>query len=877
MSPSEYHPDAVVTVPLRIHSPLAVATGYQPIRVGVPFAKGAVRDGWRTTLTDGGGVAIASQTTTLARWSDGSIRWLLVDFLASELRAGVNEVFLKLSPGAVDATRQGRELAGAVSEKVLVRTGVAVFEIDRRRGAPLCDIRLADDATSLASCRIELTDRKGRRREARIESVRVETDGPVRTTVCAAGCFPGVGLRFRARLCFFDGTGLARARLTLHNPRRARHRGGLWDLGDAGSICFRDLSLRINLGGTGTVSWTAAVGEASRQSTGGEVEIHQNSSGGENWQSRNHVNSSGRVPCQFQGYRVRTNGEELLGRRAEPVARWEVDHASVVVSVPEFWQQFPKTIAASARSMRVGLFPEEWDDLFELQGGERKTHTLWLRIGSKDQLGEDALDWTHRPAVIMPAPGWFAAAQALPDLLPADDDPNDKLAGLMDEALTGDRGLFAKRETVDEYGWRNFGDVWADHENAYYEGPKPVISHYNNQYDFIDGAITQMARTGDPRWFDLFDPLARHVMDIDIYHTQRDRAAYAGGMYWLTDHYVDAATSTHRTYSRTNASRNGGPYGGGPGSGHNFATGLLHYYYLTGDADALAAVLGLADWVLRMDDGQRNLLGLVDDGPTGLATLWAERGRAGPARGAANSINVLLDAWLASRDEVYLAKAEELIRRCVHPRQDIAALNLLQAETKWSYTMFLSAVARYLEIQAERGATGAGYAYAQASLVHYARWMLVNERPYLDRPEELEYPTETWAAQEFRKANVLRLASRHVGADEARTMCRRGDELADRAWADLRGFGDACLVSRVLAILMREGTRDVFFRARPARAMPPADEDADFGEMEEFVTQKARVLGQLRTLAGVGRAVARLAQPDIWRRAFRLAAGQWCD
>ena len=34
-----------------------------------------------------------------------------------------------------------------------------------------------------------------------------------------------------------------------------------------------------------------------------------------------------------------------------------------------------------------------------------------------------------------------------------------------------------------------------------------------------------------------------------------------------------------------------------------------------------------------------------------------------------------------------------------------------------------------------------------------------HERPTLNHPENLEYVTNTWAAQDFRKANVLRIAA----------------------------------------------------------------------------------------------------------------------
>src|SRR5207249_3752466 len=124
-----------------------------------------------------------------------------------------------------------------------------------------------------------------------------------------------------------------------------------------------------------------------------------------------------------------------------------------------------------------------------------------------------------------------------------------------------------------------------------YQGPAPVVSHYNNQYDFVLGTLLHYLRTGDPAWFDLGDPLARHVIDIDIYHTERDKAAYNGGLFWFTDHYRTAQTCTHRTYSRGNCRPGDRSYGGGPASAHNFTTGLLHYHYLTGDPGARAAVL----------------------------------------------------------------------------------------------------------------------------------------------------------------------------------------------------------------------------------------------------------------------------------------------
>jgi hypothetical protein len=37
---------------------------------------------------------------------------------------------------------------------------------------------------------------------------------------------------------------------------------------------------------------------------------------------------------------------------------------------------------------------------------------------------------------------------------------------LVAAAIEGDDTVEHKRERIDEYGWRNFGDLYADHENG---------------------------------------------------------------------------------------------------------------------------------------------------------------------------------------------------------------------------------------------------------------------------------------------------------------------------------------------------------------------------------------------------------------------------
>ena len=197
-----------------------------------------------------------------------------------------------------------------------------------------------------------------------------------------------------------------------------------------------------------------------------------------------------------------------------------------------------------------------------------------------------------------------------------------------------------------------------------------------------------------------------------------------------------------------------------------------------------------------------------------------------PGRG--NSVNVLIDGWLLTGRRAYLDKAECLIRRVSHPDDDIPGRNLLNVEPRWSYTVFLSSVSRYLSVKAELGELDFMYAFARETLLRYAEWMLDHEKPYFDQLEKLEFPNETWAAQEFRKANVLRLAASHADQPIRSALLRRGDELAERAWSDLYGFVSRTS-ARAVALVLIEGTRSSCLASHPPRPAPPPTQHFDFG------------------------------------------------
>jgi hypothetical protein len=444
----------------------------------------------------------------------------------------------------------------------------------------------------------------------------------------------------------------------------------------------------------------------------------------------------------------------------------------------------------------------------------------------------------------------------MPYLTPASDGSEPRYQALVGAAIEGADTFDAKRERIDEYGWRNFGDLYADHETVKHAGTSLFISHYNNQYDAIAGFACQFFRSGDLKWLTLMEDLARHVIDIDIYHTTEDKPAYNHGLFWHTAHHTEADIATHRTFPRAAA-----PSSGGPSPEHNYNTGLMLHYFLTGDVRAREAALGLADWVIAMDDGARTPLRWLSRAPTGVASATGSVSYHGPGRAPGNSIAALLNACRLSGDRTYLLKAESLLRRCIHPADNLPGLNLLDAERRWYYTVFLQAVGRYLSFKAERGEIDDQYAYARAALLHYAEWMADHEYPYLEKPAILEYPTETWAAQDMRKCEVFQYAALHASSAARSRFLERADFFYEYSVSVLLSMKTRTF-TRPVVVMLSNGYAHEYFRMAPMPPAPDSRGNLDFGRPARFSPQRAIALRRLAACAGF--AAATLLGIILW-------------
>ncbi|MEO0438338.1 MAG: hypothetical protein AAF098_15665 [Pseudomonadota bacterium] len=559
----------------------------------------------------------------------------------------------------------------------------------------------------------------------------------------------------------------------IHNAESALHAEGLWDLGDRNSLSFSALELGILCSGGNPSAPLGRVQVSPEDpfiSFDHEFTLTQHGSGGTNWDSPNHSGAGGELLPQKPGYVLTHDGQRKTGLRSNPIGYLSTlvtdekfpDNFELGVYLDRFWEEFPSAIIANENGLVIQPFAETGVS-HELQPGEAKSRSFQIYLAEETRPAEtrpaSRLTFTLDPAhVHLCAPPELGAVSSI-DL---------RIQELTNIGLDDTAGFKAKRELIDEFGWRNFGDLYADHETANHHGTELFISHYNNQYDPTFGFLRRFLLDGDEKWMELADDLSRHVVDIDIYQTTKDRPEYNNGLFWHTDHYLPAELSTHRSYSRLQAlnAYEGHAHGGGPGGQHCYTTGLLLHYLLTGHEPSRSALYQLRSWIETVYEGTGTL--------TDIALALRNRKRRDLKdhltqrypldRGVANYLNALMDCYLLDQRPSTLKQIEYIIQNTLHPSDDVSAKGLEQVEDNWYYVVFLQALARYLELKSQFDRLDEPFSYARDSLITYAQWMLEHETPYLDKPEILEFPNLTWAAQDLRKANILFAAARWSSA-----------------------------------------------------------------------------------------------------------------
>lgn len=867
----------------RVSFPAALTSDFSkrvPVRFGFPLPRGWTMEslsGYR--LSSSRGLVLQSDYRPLSYWPDGTLRWVAVDVLLTgeELRDG-----LWFREATVGSEVEGKSVWGGVriGEEGLVLFGSGEGGVG--------EIGLKGDIGLKVRVRGPWGEYQGSGSELGLETRqgRLSIDFASRTTFSVGGLESPIELSITGALWLDGRVDLS---VCICNTNVAEHPGGNWDLGAGGSIQIEDLTLELKPLGLDGAGGAKVEQLVVCEEVGGELRVakeslhlFQASSGGKNWKSRTHMVADGTIPLRFSGYELRLDQLEVRGSRATPYVGLRYGEATLAVAVRRFWENFPVAIRCASQGIEMGFLPRESGYLHELQGGEQKTFEFAAyqgRVVLEDRPLEGYLRFPTpviSKAYLESVGALFGADSSLCSVEGKIDSEASRLyEGLVHQAIEGSDTFFSKREVIDEYGWRNFGDVYADHEAVFHKGNTPLISHLNNQYDCALGFAIQYLRTGDKRWYEQLIDLANHAWDIDTYHTSGDKPSYNRGLFWHTYHYADASTGTHRGYPKSllyeevmadgadldSLGATGAKLkkvygkGGGPAASHTYSTGWMAAYYLTGDERYRKAAINSAEYVMGLEDGSTNRFRWLSGRPTGFATC-SSIGYYGPGRASSNSIHALLTGYELTRDRKYLDMAVYFMKRCVHPKQDLDSMDLLNAELRWFYTMHLQAQCRMIDVLEQVPGQEANLQYAVASLLHYARWMLEHERPILDQPEQLQYPTETWAAQDLRKWHVLAYASRWCSTrEEGEKMMAKAEWFYDYVMKTLDGFETKSRCRPVVLMLGCGWQRDGLLRDFEAMCPKRLDLPQQWASQEWFIPQRSEAIGRAKkilVIAAVG-------------------------
>src|SRR5262249_52397291 len=139
------------------------AASPQPVTVGFPFPRGGLQDTASLSLVSADGRPIVLQAEPLARWPDGSVKWLLLDFVVPAGCPAIGPWTLRREAEVNGQVGRSPLRVEESAGDVVLDTGAAVFHLRRDALPPFLRAQCGGrDVLDPASVRTFLTDARGR-------------------------------------------------------------------------------------------------------------------------------------------------------------------------------------------------------------------------------------------------------------------------------------------------------------------------------------------------------------------------------------------------------------------------------------------------------------------------------------------------------------------------------------------------------------------------------------------------------------------------------------------------------------------------------------------------------------------------------------------
>ncbi len=562
-------------IPLAVEETAGVARRGEPVTSGVPLPRGAFRADQAFALFDGM-AEIPLQAHPLVVDRDGSLRWVLLDFQADLAAKGTKRLVLKTQPPAVRPA-----VAIQVDEDddaLAVDTGALRFAIAKTRPFALFDaVRVRTDPDMRGGA-VEVVEAKTglRLRAGAPKRVVLEYRGPLRVTARVEGAYepvPGAPagggaaprLAYITRVTAWSGRAdvLVQHILANSNPEQVCH------VNLAGATLAvphglgADAEAFLGAGGVSARLAEAAPAWLHRGKVGRATDACRAGAGEETtWTG---PESGGWIAARAGGHAVLVVDRDFAG---DPPRRLAADGARIAIEY----------VAATPGPGRGEPFLSDHFWLYDLSHKTAEARIDFAPVGDFNAI---ALAARARLRALAP-PGWYAQCDVF---------GVGRFGTLEDE-----KAVYA------QWGWA-FADKQLPRSD-----PAPAAfvrwedNHYESEADSAEALLLMAVRTGQRGFLDQGEAWARYHANLHAWRT--DGWIYDDGAIWFPQ---------------------GGPLGTKParkppalkyqhwnkGTGddrelwrlvqakacycHFYGAGLVDWFLLTGERDALEAAIDLAE------------------------------------------------------------------------------------------------------------------------------------------------------------------------------------------------------------------------------------------------------------------------------------------
>lgn len=542
----------------------------EPATTAMPFGQGELKpEEIRLLKVTDGQKEYPSQFKATAFWGDGSVKWILINFLADLPENVEADFYLELSEHASDEMQDNAVKVYKEGECVILDNGPVRAEL-AGPGSHCIFERVVTENHIYEKEEVKgpiMMDKEGREYVIELDDSGWEIleEGPVRALVRAKGKHrgkerkwfdftliltlwagkPWVNLDYQFINCEEDLRASERKKMEINNEQAGLKYDKDYPYEEIRSI---EMSI-LPLGEKGNLEhgiYTSSFNFHSEKA-------------GENETLEELITAD----------TVVNTANEMFPEVLFSIftADWRNEEYAIAAGIYQAYQNFPKALETSRAGIVINLLPDTGYPLKVPQGVARTTrcYLYFHDVELDDRMLVDRAHQFEMPAVPVPDSSCFI---------------DSKVFG----QYVSDHYHYATERFLYRYvdsrakglGMLNFGDG-PEWEYIKQGRSKGELIWINNEYDMPHNFMIMLARTGDRRYFDYMKAAVEHWYDVDLCH-------YSGqpnkqGL--LYTHSVDHIS-------------------GQPVPSHQWVEGFLDYYHMTGNPNGLEAAQSIGESLLKL-------------------------------------------------------------------------------------------------------------------------------------------------------------------------------------------------------------------------------------------------------------------------------------